>query len=69
MELLLTEGMVYKKGHFSQQDILIQGGSISKITTHTSYHFSKALEFKNLYIIPGFNFILKLYIIPGCNYD
>ena len=50
MELLLTEGMVYKKGHFSQQDILIQGGSISKITPHTSYHFSKALEFKNLYI-------------------
>ncbi|PKM62705.1 MAG: dihydroorotase [Firmicutes bacterium HGW-Firmicutes-21] len=70
MGLLLSGGMVYsQKGKcFSQNDIFIEGGIISKIAPHISSHFSKVFFLNNLYIIPGFVDVHVHLREPGFSY-
>ncbi|HAN21924.1 MAG: dihydroorotase [Clostridiales bacterium GWF2_36_10] len=68
MDLLLTGGMVYNGKNFSKSDIFIQGGIVSIIEPHISSHFTKALEFNNLYIIPGFVDVHVHLREPGFSY-
>lgn len=71
MELVITGGMVYNGKSFSKADIFIQGGIVSKIKPHSSsfsYFHSKALEFNNLYIIPGFVDVHVHLRQPGFSY-
>lgn len=68
MSLLLSGGMVYSGGSFSQADILIEGGIISKIKPHISSSRSKCVEFINFYIIPGFADVHVHLREPGFSY-
>jgi dihydroorotase len=68
MSLLLSGGFVYSGGCFSQADILIEGGIISEIRPHISTNRSKAIEFINFYIIPGFADVHVHLRQPGFSY-
>lgn len=68
MSLLLSGGFVYSGGSFSKADILIEGGTVSKIKPHISTNRSKAIEFINFYIIPGFADVHVHLREPGFSY-
>lgn len=68
MSLLLSGGFVYNGGCFSQADILIEGGIVSKIKPHVSTNRSKAIEFINFYIVPGFADVHVHLREPGFSY-
>ncbi len=68
MSLLLSGGFVYNDGRFSKADILIEGGTVSKIKPHISTNRSKAIEFINFYIIPGFADVHVHLREPGFSY-
>lgn len=68
MSLLLSGGYVYNGNCFSEADIFIEGGIISKIKPHLPTNRSKTIALYNFYIIPGFADVHVHLREPGFSY-